>query len=162
MRDEWLMVRGHVHYANDPKWFGKDFTPLTRQADGHKVEGIGTVRLEVICSAASDTQTRVLELYNVLYIPAMRWNGLNYESLFSKTTQEHERLQCYDSENKVACYGLHVGGAYKLQRRSLSSAKININATDFINIYIFDKERAQLFGKVRYPFDKRPEPTIFL
>src|SRR5689334_10275371 len=117
MRDDWLMVKGEVHYCNSRAWF-KHYRPLVGiQIDGHIVRGIGLVHLPfVYCTTASDSATTTLVLENVLYIETMEWNGLNYESVCAKsgTSDEDKHIhRAFDSEGRSMFYGICVGGGLK-------------------------------------------------
>lgn len=156
-RDEWIFVRGHCHYVTDAKWFKKGFRRLLggATADGLEVTAVGDVDLSVCVLQSLHSVSSTLVLRNVLCVPAMLCNGLNYESLFDRVEVEKGEIRCLDASGEIQCHGLHVGGAFKLQRQDPNGCHICINRDDFTSLFLSDKERAQLFGPTAlYPFDQ--------
>lgn len=152
--DGWIFVLGHVHYVNNVKWFDPGYRKLVQTtADGHSATALGEVTLRVKLNA-EDKQGNLLKLVNVLCIPTMPCNGVEYQSIFDHFELKRGILKCFDVLGKQQCFGLHVGGAFKVQQPDdCPSAIININKDDFTAVYLSSHERTNLFGGTAlYPF----------
>ncbi|MCJ1386735.1 hypothetical protein MMC17_009861 [Xylographa soralifera] len=144
---DWMIVSGDCHYAKNRSSF-TDYRPIQMTAQGLRVIGIGTVRLQVWRSpGASDTHTLLLE--NVLHTPDAMCNGFRSQFLGGSESWSADGVQGLDGPTgQPSWYGVHFCGLCRLalagnpRGESVLEERKRDGVVFLLSMYLRDEERA--------------------
>lgn len=108
---DWMIVSG-CHYARDRTSF-KTYRPIRGTAQGMRVEGIGTVELEIV-RAPNNPQTHTLVLENVLHIVGAIYNGFSSALVGGSQSWPSYGTQGLDERGEPVYYGTKFCGLTRL------------------------------------------------
>jgi len=151
---DWMIVSGHCHYAKNRSSFTK-YRRIQATAQGMRVIGIGTVRLQVLRSPGSwGAHTLVLE--DVLHIPDAICNGFRSQLLGGVESWSSDGVQGFDnSTDQPSWYGVKFCKLYKLALAGNPHGESVLeerNGNDdelWLSVYLTEEEQSILQSEAR-------------